>query len=666
MIKQQKEQIQIQTKKQMKLAGISAIMLLAAVLFLPHIHTGYTTHDDTRTAIEAWQTTNLFDRPFAKAKAQGRINHIVNTPIEWLPYLSQNKIIYQLFRLGGAFLPFLLFAWLVGFCSKSTALGFASGCLVLGLYQNNWQHNLLTAYPFCFQMGFCIVMLAFWCQYTACKQGRPFRAWLGAGCLLIAFFIYEAFFAYLPLVFFLTMIWRPFEHKSSLRTKFKSWWPYMFPVLGAASTFLIAYFAFRKLYPSDYTGLALSLASPQVFLRTLLQFIIGTFPTVFFFVDPYTFNQVSTGWEPFSQNIGFLLANLESVWVLKAGIFTAAMLFFLPIAARSQGKKEMTVTAITGLFMMVLPFVLISLTPKYQEWAKQGTLAYVPSYFAFFGTALMIVAALCFVYRRFPKRFWLNIVLGSLLFIAALLTGTSNYYYALDQKQSQLKWRIVDSFLTTSVFNTLPGGCVIIAPDLWEKRGILAFDHDPTYWSDYFTVKSGKRIKVVRSPKNLAGLETKHCDSFYFDLLRDHRHFSVAVLFAKLPNPLELSANELFLATAGPHRKYQIVGRFAETSERLKTRVWINNEPLKQTLIGNEFFSAWIDRFQNFKRPSGEELSHKTFIELVKKAMRPIFTTPKFRSAPDFPFHLTRVSSDHYMELQSFNISYQQHNKNLR
>ena len=137
----------------------------------------------------------------------------------------------------------------------------------------------------------------------------------------------------------------------------------------------------------------------------------------------------------------------------------------------------------------------LGFTPKYQDWAiNRSNVAYVPSYFSFFGTVFIISTIIVFLNQHMSKKntiatFYIVIV-SVCVSLSSIMTDYYNYYVTLDQQLSNLKWISFNLFLNTAEFKAVPEGSILYAPTLWRARGIVSHFHDPRYWSDYVRKKN--------------------------------------------------------------------------------------------------------------------------------------------------------------------------------
>jgi hypothetical protein len=122
------------------------------------------------------------------AKSQGRINFLWQGFSTAVPYLNSSDFYFYSVRLIG-FLSTILFAGIFSYLlTRSIEIPLAISVLILGLLQDNWNHNLTTSYPFVFHATFTyfLIALIFLIKYLRAGGwwilGFLFFYWLISNC----------------------------------------------------------------------------------------------------------------------------------------------------------------------------------------------------------------------------------------------------------------------------------------------------------------------------------------------------------------------------------------------------------------------------------------------------------------------------------------------------
>jgi len=509
--------------------------LVSVIVFFPHLKTGFTTCDDTTTALTAWNAGESLGHPLKIAKSQGRFNQAINTYMDWMPYIFKSNTVYHTVRLGTVILGIVLFFIVIRLFSRSSVFACLTTLLIVSFLQNNWQHSLMTSYPFVFQFGFCMLLISFYSFYHFNMTGKKLWASVYGVCYLFSLFVSELFVLY-SVIFLIASI--GYAWGSEKKMFFTCVFRLILPAFLSLTFFICCMFIFSMGYPGDYDGTKLADISMTAIIRVIAQLSVGTIPTVLYLTDSMTINTTFDGFS--NHYVGFLplLGRLKVQWLVK-GILTSWCCWYLlkePGDIRTSPGWIFKMIFI-GIILMILPFVLLGLTTKYQYWISFGTLAYTPSYFGYFGTILTLSSILMFFNNRVKKTKIINTVFlvsaCSTVFVLSSITDYYNHYVTLDQQLSHLKWTSVDKLIKTVEFDKVPDGSIIYAPSLYRNsRGILKLGRN--YWTEYFTLKTKKKITVIQHRKTTRQSTHGESNFYYLKFLQEPKSKNQFILFAQL------------------------------------------------------------------------------------------------------------------------------------
>jgi hypothetical protein len=480
-----------------KVEAAVVLALLFIFTFYPMLNSGYSTNDDIRTQLRAQSLLmggNYFALASEEAKHQGRFSYFLLMIVPLVPYLISKAWFFQLISKGSIIVSLLLFYYVVKRFSSSRRLGLLSLAIFLIAVQENWDHNLLTSYPFGFSLGIIIFLAVLLLVDSYCKTKRWPYLLLSLALTFLSFAFYEFFLLY-SLLILLVIYWNQ-DRESGRIARLKRSILAFLPFLATGCVYVAVYVGFRMRFPPDYEGsqLAFSLAPA---LRVIWQYSISSFPLYYYSHYGFFYNAHSAMASVNPNSILNLLGAMRVEWLAKAIIAAAFLACVMGIEDKKLGKRSIAALIGISLFLIVAPTLLVALTPKYQLWVRSGSLGYTINYFSFFGVVLLIgsLAIWCHdaVTRIGVKR---AIGLAGIVLVAytSLATDYGNSIVEMDKSLSMDKWRMIDYFATSEEFKGIPEGSVIYAPSLWAYRGNVGID--PSYWSEYISKAGRKRIAV--------------------------------------------------------------------------------------------------------------------------------------------------------------------------
>jgi hypothetical protein len=644
---------------------------LAVFVLFPHLKTGFTTNDDLNTNLMALNFDRFVDYPLKLAKGQGRFSQAVNTYLDWVPYLLESDTAYQISRLGPILVNTLLFAAVVSLFSGSSRLGLLSAVLHLSFLQNNWGHCLLTSYPFVFQFGIGCFFLSLLCfRLHARGAGKRWALWCGI-LYFLALLVSEAFVLYILVFACLSTI---YAERDGVKNTVRNCAGLLIPALTPLVFFLVCYLAFRWFHPSQYSGNRLAEFSARAFLRVVAQFSAGTFPGVFFLVDPQAVERTFDGFGHHRPNLFFLLSHLKAQWIVKALLSSSFCAWIIVRMSAEPGGKKLWKVLALGILATILPLVLLGLTGKYQQWASQGVLAYVFSFFAFYGTVLVLGAILALCFHLAKNRRGLSgfalVFIGGLVALGSLTSDYYNHYVTVDQQLSQLKWTVVERFFQTDEFQSLKPGSILVAPSLWRQRGIVAIR--PGYWSKYFEAKTGKKLFVAQdaseASKALDAPSEEQPDIYYLNYLQEPKSPNQLLVFAPLENSESRTAEQITIFSLSANKELVVFG--ALSSRARPGAIHVNGEILKKEDLGADWFRARVSFREDEKRYEPLDTEGKPFPSLAFATLKRIILRNLSPETESKDFFRVQIHSEAGIVLDSVTVSYytnhSQHDRRYR
>jgi hypothetical protein len=473
---------------------LSAVAVLA---FYGYLDTAATTSDDLvyeRAVVDG----RLGAFCAELARGSGRFHHYLHVGLTSLPYFCDSLPA----RKALALIPFLAaiasLAFVAARLSGLPALGFLTALLCLGLYQDNWHHNILSSYPLVFDSGMLCIIWAGYCLWRHGGSGRT--SWLVAANLLAfaAYCHFEAFVCYIPVLCGIVWLSGPGGPGRRLRT--------MLAANAAFPIWAILYLGYRLLHPSEYAGNTLDLSSPLRILETVVAYSrsalpLGAFPLNIEYANRFptiTRSPVLT----FGQYLAGMIANWPQIapaWLalgLLAGGLTGHLL--QRVTPRPRLRPLAVLLAAYAVFC---PNFLIALSPKYQEPAVRGLNWYVTSTFSFYAQAVALALAGLWLAGRLGDRprarrtlaAGLGLVAGALTLVNASVNAS-----VLESKVAAAsRWRVAGLLAKSPALAHVPEGGLIVAPDLFAPVNVELTG--PGYWDAWLTRRTGRHVRIVEA-----------------------------------------------------------------------------------------------------------------------------------------------------------------------
>ena len=285
-------------------------ILLAVLTYFPLLSTGFTTNDDSLIAVQKWSIALTW----GSAKALGRVGNLIADPLFRLPYAIDSHIYYSLLRFGT---PLVLLSVLYLFIRrtyKSSALAGLGVVFFLAFIQNNWQHSLLTSYPFIFNLLAIAFLLSLASFILYLERGGVY-GFIAAALYFVS--LLSELFVLFFVVFAGIAILYEIEQGSQIRFRDKvfSVAKCLWPIILSLFLFLVLYFGWRYFFPTLYAGNSASPSSLLRIVNVVWIYSVSGFPGFGFF--EHSFAPLFFGFWPLGNDVRNLLAELRVEWIVK-------------------------------------------------------------------------------------------------------------------------------------------------------------------------------------------------------------------------------------------------------------------------------------------------------------------------------------------------------------
>ena len=472
------------------------LAVLAVLAFWGYLRTGATTSDDL--VYEQAVTTGALGALCTDlATHSGRFHHYLHVGLTSLPYFIDSLPARKALSLAVALAVVAGLAGLAARLAASPALGVLIAALCLSLYQDNWHHNILTAYPLVFDAGMLWLLGA---GYALLRHGETSgRRWLVLAnvAMFLAFCHFEAFVAYLPVLAGIVLLTGRGRLRQRLATGCAAF--AVVPVYAAI------YLGYRFTHPSAYDGNALDITNPLRVLKTALAYSRSALPLGAFGLNLDSVNRFPQATSRYVLSFGQYLADLAGNWPLFAPAWVAMALLAGGLAFACLGRAKrpfrprLLSLALAG-YAVICPNVLIALSPKYQEPAAGGLAWYVTSNFSFYALAVLLALGALALADRLPGRLRPAgaAIFGLGLALAVLVNASVNASVRESKIASAGRWRVAELAARSPALEDVPDGAILVAPDLFAAVSVELTS--PEYWTAYFARRTGRSFRVLPGP----------------------------------------------------------------------------------------------------------------------------------------------------------------------
>jgi hypothetical protein len=206
--------------------------------------------------------------------------------------------------------------------------------------------------------------------------------------------------------------------------------------------------------------------SPKEYIIALAKQTTAAFPLSYAMVRQIDFKVL------FSR-ITIVIAGLYFLFYL---IISNAVVNELFVQRKSEFNTKLF--SIFGLFLLILPGVLVALSPKYQHELSWGT-GYLPVYISYFG---VMIIAICAIYKIYEKIyinnkkhvFSISLVFALIFSLTGSITYASNVSTFDELNNEWLYPRmIIENSLKDGLFKFVPDGAVLLTDPshIWDQPG---------------------------------------------------------------------------------------------------------------------------------------------------------------------------------------------------
>lgn len=426
-------------------------------------------HDDIISYIVT-RKGEILKSAVTMAKSQGRIGFFIGVPMAHLPFIFNNFIVYRLISYASICFSVIALGILIKNNINNT-VALLSMLFFFTFAQLDGQHNLLVSYVFTHQIaiGFMLLSIERLTSFYKNKNKNKKNLIISALLLLFATILYESFILFSIFLFFISLLDYK-KIKFSVAKKIIIDLRYHIILM---SLYLVLFFIWRFLYPSNYDGAQFELGNIIDSLKVMFTYGLARFPLVstIFKYHQYKYSMI------------------EPTFIIKALFASMASIVIFKKADKINLKISMysLILCILGIF---LPILLLSVTPKYIGWVRAGSYAYVPSFYSYFFIIAFISILATSIYQKlngFKIQGIYILFVIVIVFCSSVLTDINNKLEADNYEKYFEKYKAFDNAVSSKYFKDIENGATIYIP---EYNGI--HNHMP-YMDYYASIYSEKR-----------------------------------------------------------------------------------------------------------------------------------------------------------------------------
>lgn len=441
----------------------SSVLLLTFLIISPVLNSGYAQDDTLNSLIPGSileQNINLYQ--FVSNTFTSMINNMgrfypLSIVCAFAFLLFNNLIAYKIYLILLICVNILLFGYWIKLLTNSTSIGILSTALIPIFLQMRFGHDPIISYAGLIQIVFIFLIASLILFFKYIKTHKNYYFILSLITYCACLLTYEISYPFLVLFLFLIFY---FCNKESKKHNVILSLAY-----GTITVVVISIPILIRIY-GGYSLLGNANSPPYTpnidlfpILKTLFNHVISSVPLSHLIFDP---GKEFSGFNPLLPQI------------IVIGIIITVIYLYLwtensnhlvnEITEYKTKYEEIKALLFIGIFLLVLPGVIISLSPRYQ---KEITLGYshLPIYISYFGLSLILLFFIITLYLKIlnnanEKNNYLKIItilIAISLGITGSLTYSSNVFVI---EKSNYFWlyprAIIENGINTGLFAKVP------------------------------------------------------------------------------------------------------------------------------------------------------------------------------------------------------------------
>ncbi len=407
----------------------TAVIILSLMMLAPMLESGYNSDDILNSmtkgvVLEDNQTVASYAFSILQNWLfhEGRIFPLAVAFYSFFYYVT-NLYLYKLIILGLIIVDLLVFGYFIQLLTKSRAIGYLAILVTPLFFQFRLYHDPILSFSGLLQTILLFVLCSLIFLQLYLRERKRYLLALSLLTYTVSLLTYEISYVFSCFHFIII-----YFHLNPRK---------FFPALKESLPYILLSFIFvlASILLRVYCGVPLSGGSAAgaytpnfnltVYFATLLKQTSAAFPLSYYLLNP----------QGIFNNTYAYLQNYFSLNIIFIGIgyFVIAMETFRQIFTESAHEKnKITVKKVMllGLSMLILPGVLIALSPKYQHEVYWGV-GYLPVFISYFGLTMLVVSVIYLALSKLKltkqnSAFLLSIALSASLGYVGILNYTNN------------------------------------------------------------------------------------------------------------------------------------------------------------------------------------------------------------------------------------------------
>lgn len=374
--------------------------------------------------------------------------------------------------------------------------------LYLSVIPVTYEFNLLVSYPFRYTSGIIIWLL------SAISIEKYFRSndtkyiWFSCAASFFAYAHHETLFAIFATV---NIIY------SAIRQPTGNWHQRLInkmtlSLIAISTIYAVIFLAWYASHPTSYSGNTVNfnkIGWLTDWANSTSYFIQSSLPLFHYFKGyALVFIEGETGQYSsylVSKDIGAILANMQASHIMRSFVIVTLLLTALNNLSLNINRKAIKSIASIGLTILVLPAMIISISPDYQDFVKGGWAPLHVTFFSFFGSILLICLTMVVILKKLSPnvRKVATCVFALIVGVGALIADEFNAQVAQSMQINSQRWTVAATLIRYAQVAKLPQK--ISAPQLFNyvgKPGPLPKD----YWQKLLKLNAGVDIEFSAIP----------------------------------------------------------------------------------------------------------------------------------------------------------------------
>lgn len=407
--------------------SLSIMILIYLSIFFHIFDVQFMTHDDINHYVSDYKDW------VEAAHMQGRIEFYADGIYQHILLANTSYVYYRSWQIFTIIAIIFSLGFFINILLREKYIGYLYMILLATLWQNSVGHNLIGSYPLYKGMAFVFFLASL---MTFVKYIRTnTKKYLIASLIFWGITLRGSEFWVVYLPFFIIFGFYELENNAIFKRIYKSVavskWHILLLIIST-----IAYYLFRENTSGGFSSNIMQIDSIPTVISTWMKYTFGLTPGIQFYLNADF------------KGFDYLLALIDFQILFTVGFSFVLMIMVRRYIKDSDiSKKSIVVILIAGVYGILAPNFLISLTYKYQYWAEGSAIIdYLYSSFSYFAIVLILFLMLLLL-RRSPKSY-----ISFSLFISILILGTllNNKYIGNLQEEDNRKYFFLDAFLYSS------------------------------------------------------------------------------------------------------------------------------------------------------------------------------------------------------------------------